>query len=104
MHVLTSLKHKGSHAFGTTGKTNIGQDISSIDQLSHHSPKRDPSPKTNRNAAATSGTENTDRLMQMMDQKFSKFEDLITNIASSMGELRGEVNTMKGKLQDAKLL
>ena len=42
-----------------------------------------------------------DRLMQLMDAKFSKFEHLITNIASSMGELRVEVNEMKGKLADA---
>ncbi len=45
-----------------------------------------------------------DRLMELMDKKFSKFEDLIVQIASSMGELRGEVNNMKGKLADAKLL
>ena len=42
--------------------------------------------------------------MELMDKKFSKFEDLIKQIANNMGELRGEVNTMKGKLADAKLL
>ena len=56
-------------------------------------------------AAAGAGTSETnDRLMQMMDKKFSKFEDIITSIATTMGELRGEVNTMKGKLADANLL
>ena len=56
------------------------------------------------NIVAAANSENADRMMNMMDQKFSKFEDIITQIATSMGELRGEVNTMKGKLADAKLL
>mmetsp|Transcript_253 Transcript_253/g.395 ORF Transcript_253/g.395 Transcript_253/m.395 type:complete len:84 (+) Transcript_253:410-661(+) len=55
-------------------------------------------------ATAAGPDRDEDRLMRLMDKKFSKFEELITNIASSMGELRGEVSYMKGKLSDAKLL
>mmetsp|Transcript_23496 Transcript_23496/g.29179 ORF Transcript_23496/g.29179 Transcript_23496/m.29179 type:complete len:81 (-) Transcript_23496:55-297(-) len=61
--------------------------------------------KRSQKAPAAAGPDrDDDRLMQLMDKKFSKFEKLITNIASSMGELRGEVSYMKGKLSDAKLL
>ena len=55
-------------------------------------------------AGAGGASETNDRLMQMMDKKFCKFEDIITSIATTMSELRGEVNTMKGKLADANLL
>ena len=55
-------------------------------------------------AGAGGASETNDRLMQMMDKKFSKFEDIITQIATNMGQLQGEVNQMKGKLADAKLL
>ena len=44
------------------------------------------------------------RLMELMDKKLSKFEDLTKQISSNMGELRGKVNTMKGKLAYTKLL
>ena len=38
-----------------------------------------------------------DKLMRMMDLKFSKFEGLIAQIAGSMHDLRLEVNQIKGK-------
>jgi len=36
----------------------------------------------------------------MMDEKFTRFGDLISHIAASMGELRVEVNQIKSKLSD----
>ena len=48
-------------------------------------------------------SENNDRLMSMMDKKLGKFEAMITQIATNMGQLRGEVNTIKGKLEKAEM-
>jgi len=52
-------------------------------------------------ASETKAGRDEDRLLQQMDSQFKKFEDLITQIAASMGELRGEVNQIKGKPSDA---
>lgn len=45
-----------------------------------------------------------DRLMQMMDLKFEKFESIITQVATNMGQLKGEVDKLKYKMEGAKLL
>lgn len=79
------------------GTVNTGMDLQS-----QYSDNRDKS-KHNMGAGLQQ-VRDEDRLMELMDSKFSKFEDLIKQIANNMGELRGEVNTIKGKLANAKLL
>ena len=87
MQVLNSLKKQGVFSPGSAGDKSeiiVGDEDSMVFQ-----------------APAGNVSDNTDRLMNMMDKKFSKFEDIITQIATSMGQLQGEVNQMKGKLADA---
>ena len=50
------------------------------------------------------GTASSERLMVMMETNFSKLEGMISLITKGMSDLNGEVNNIKSKLQDAKLL
>ena len=98
MHVLTSLKYSRLNS-----KQFMRQGSGIPERLSENSEDNDSTTKAATQKKAQDDKD-TDRLVQLMDQKFSKFEDIITQIATSMGELRGQVNTMKGKLQDAQLM
>ena len=91
MHVLNSLK-KQSFVSPVSAGEKSELVVKEEDSMVFQTP------------VAANNSDNTDRLMQMMDKKFSKFEDIITQIATNMGQLQGEVNQMKGKLADAKLL
>ena len=42
--------------------------------------------------------------MSKMDQKFGKFEALIMEIGNTMNNLRGEVNTIRERMDEHKLL
>lgn len=104
MHVLNSLKQGGNMLVSKAGTSLIeaGTVNTVMDLQSQYSDNRDKS--RNNMGTGLQQVRDEDRLMELMDKKFSKFEDLIKQIANNMGELRGEVNTMKGKLADAKLL